>query len=141
MERTLSLIKPDGVKRNLIGEVIKRFENEGLKVIALKMLCLTKKEVKVFYAIHQGQPFFDELTNYMSSGPIVAMVLEGIDAIKRTRKVMGATDPNEASPGSIRAAFGINKGENTVHGSDSLQSAITEISFFFSQYEWQQGQR
>ncbi len=135
MERTLSLVKPDGVNRNLVGEVIRRFEKEGLKVLALKMLCLTKKQAEAFYAVHKGRPFFDELTAYMSSGPIVAMVLEGENAVARVREIMGATDPQEAAPGTIRADLGLNKGENTVHGSDSLENAAKEIAFFFSEHE------
>ncbi|MCD6319884.1 MAG: nucleoside-diphosphate kinase [Candidatus Desulfofervidaceae bacterium] len=141
MERTLSLVKPDGVSRNLIGEVIARFEKAGLKVVALKMLHLNKAQAEAFYAVHKGRPFFDELTTYMSSGPIVAMVLEGENAIARVREIMGATDPKEAAPGTIRADLALSKGENTVHGSDSPENAVKEISFFFSEYELKQGER
>ncbi len=141
MERTLSLVKPDGVKRNLVGEVISRFEKAGLKVIGLKMLRLTKTQAEAFYAVHKGRPFFDELTTYMSSGPIVAMVLEGEDAIAKVREIMGATDPKEAAPGTIRADLGLNKGENTVHGSDSPENAVKEIAFFFSENELIEGER
>ena len=135
MERTLTMIKPDGVNRNLIGEVINRFEKAGLKVVGLKMLHLTKRQAEEFYAIHRGKPFFDELTTYMSSGPVVAMVLEGENAVAKTREIMGATDPKEAAPGTIRADLALSKGENTVHGSDSLENAAIEIAFFFSQSE------
>jgi len=135
MERTLSLIKPDGVSRNLIGEVLRFFEKEGLKVVALKMLHLTKEEAERFYIVHKDRPFYDELTDYMSSGPIVALVLEGEDAIAKCRKIMGATDPAEAEEGTIRKTFALSKGENTVHGSDSPESAAKEIAFFFSDLE------
>jgi len=136
MKRTLTLIKPDGVNRNLIGEVINRFEREGLKVVGLKMLQLSKKQAEAFYAVHKGKPFFEELTKYMSSGPIVAMVLEGEeDVVFKVREIMGATDPKEATPGTIRADLGLSKGENTVHGSDSPENAAIEIAFFFGQYE------
>jgi len=135
VERTLSMIKPDGVARNLIGEVLSFFEKGGLKVVAMKMLRLTKEQAQAFYAVHQGKPFYDELTDYMSSGPIVALVLEGEDAIKRCREIMGATDPAEAAEGTIRKTFALSKGENTVHGSDSPESAAKEIAFFFSDLE------
>ncbi len=135
MERTLSLIKPDGVSRNLIGEVLRFYEKAGLKVVALKMLQLTKEEAQRFYIVHKDRPFYDELTDYMSSGPIVALVLEGEDAIAKCRKIMGATDPAEAEDGTIRKTFALSKGENTVHGSDSPESAAQEIAFFFSDLE------
>ncbi len=135
MERTLSIIKPDGVARNLIGQILSFFEKEGLKIVAMKMVHLTKEEAKRFYIVHRDKPFYDELTDYMSSGPIVALVLEGENAIARCRKIMGATDPAEAEEGTIRKAFGLSKGENTVHGSDSPESAAYEIPFFFSDLE------
>ncbi len=135
MERTLSLIKPDGVSRNLIGEVLTFFEKAGLKIVAMKMIRLTKEEAKRFYIVHKDRPFYDELTDYMSSGPIVALVLEGEDAIAKCRKIMGATDPAEAEEGTIRKTFALSKGENTVHGSDSPESAAREIAFFFSDLE------
>ncbi|MDL1956823.1 MAG: nucleoside-diphosphate kinase [Candidatus Desulfofervidus auxilii] len=135
MERTLVLIKPDGVERNLIGEIIKRFETAGFKIIGLKMLHLNKKKAEAFYAVHQGKPFFEELTEYMSSGPIVAMVLEGKNAVSKVREIMGATDPKEAAPGTIRADLALSKGKNTVHGSDSPENATIEIAFFFGQHE------
>ena len=129
------MIKPDGVSRNLIGEVLRFFEKEGLKIVAMKMLHLTKEVAKQFYIVHKDKPFYEELTDYMSSGPIVALVLEGEDAIARRRKIMGATDPAEAEEGTIRKTFALSKGENTVHGSDSPESAAREIAFFFSELE------
>ncbi len=135
VERTLSMIKPDGVARNLIGEVLRFFEKGGLKVVAMKMLRLSKEQAEAFYAVHKGKPFYEELTEYMSSGPIVALVLEGENAIKRCREIMGATDPAEAAEGTIRKTFALSKGENTVHGSDSPESAAQEIAFFFSALE------
>ncbi len=134
-ERTLSLIKPDGVKRDLIGEILRFYEKEGLKVVALKMLRLSKEEAKRFYIVHKERPFYEELTDYMSSGPIVALVLEGENAIAKCRQIMGATDPAEAEEGTIRKTFALSKGENTVHGSDSPEAAAQEIAFFFSDLE------
>jgi len=141
MERTLVLIKPDALKRDLVGEIINRFERQGLRLVSIKMLRLNESEAMAFYTVHKDKPFFKELVNYMSSGPIVAMVLEGEGAIGRVREIMGATDPNEAKAGTIRRDLGINKTENTVHGSDSKESAALEISFFFSQYELKKGER
>lgn len=135
MERTLVMIKPDGVERNLIGKIISIFEEKGLKVIALKKLRLSKKQAKAFYIVHKNRPFYESLTDYISSGPIVAMVLEGENAIKKVREIMGATDPAEAEEGTIRKLFGVNKEKNTVHGSDSPESAEKEIYFFFSESE------
>lgn len=135
VERTLVMIKPDGVERNLIGKVISIFEEHGLKVVALKKVRLSKEQAKAFYIVHKERPFYEDLTNYMSSGPIVAMVLEGENAIKRVREIMGATDPKEAAEGTIRKLFALDKEKNTVHGSDSPESAAKEIPFFFSEYE------
>ncbi len=135
MERTLVMIKPDGVERNLIGKIINIFEENGLKVIALKKVRLSKKQAEAFYIVHKERPFYDSLTTYMSSGPVVAMVLEGEGAIKKVREIMGATDPKEAKEGTIRKLFGIDKEKNTVHGSDSPESASKEIPFFFSDME------
>lgn len=129
------MIKPDGVSRNIIGEVLSFFEKGGLKIVAMKMLRLTKQQAEEFYIVHKGKPFYDELTDYMSSGPIIALVLEGEDAIAKCRKIMGATDPAEAEEGTIRKTFALSKGENTVHGSDSPESAAREIAFFFSELE------
>ena len=134
-ERTLSLIKPDGVRRNLIGEVIRRFESNSLKVVAAKMLWLSKKAAEGFYLVHKERPFYDSLTTYMSSGPIMAMVLEGDNAIRSNRELMGATNPAEASKGTIRADFGESIEYNVVHGSDSQASADFEIPYFFGSME------
>lgn len=135
MERTLSIVKPDGIKKNLIGEVIKRFESNGLSVVALKMLRLTKEMAKGFYIVHKDRPFYESLTDFMSSGPVVVMVLEGENAIKKVRDIMGATDPLKASPGTIRRDFASDVEHNIVHGSDSPESARFEIGYFFSSVE------
>ena len=135
MERTLSLIKPDGVQRGLIGEVIKRFEQAGIRIAAMKMLRLTREQARAFYAVHRERPFYDSLTQFMSSGPIVAMVLEGDDAIQKNRDIMGATNYRDAAPGTIRHDFARDIEKNIVHGSDSPQSAVSEMGFFFSQLE------
>jgi len=132
MERTLSIIKPDGVSRGLIGEVIKRFEKEGIKIVAMKMLHMSKKEAEGFYEVHKDKPFFDSLTTFMSSGPIVVMVLEGENVIQKNRDLMGATNYKEAAPGTIRADFATDIEKNVVHGSDSPENAQKEISYFFS---------
>lgn len=132
-ERTLSMIKPDGVSKNVIGEVLRRFESTNLKVIAIQMRTLTKKEAESFYAVHQERGFFDSLVTFMSSGPLVALVLEGEGAILKNRSLMGATDPKQAEAGSIRADLAGSIEENIVHGSDSKESADFEISYFFSQ--------
>jgi nucleoside-diphosphate kinase len=132
IERTLSLIKPDGVSRNLIGEVLKRCEASGLKVIALKMVRLTKEAAEGFYVVHKDRPFYHSLAESMSSGPIVAAVLEGDGAIAKYRELMGATDPKKAAKGTVRADLAVSLEQNTVHGSDSPQSAAFEISYFFN---------
>jgi len=135
MERTLVIVKPDGVRKGLIGEVIRRFEAEGLRVVALKMLRLTKGEAEGFYAVHRGKAFFESLTEFMSSGPVVVMVLEGEGVIARVREIMGATDPRKAAEGTIRRLYADNVQENIVHGSDSPESAAFEIPYFFSAIE------
>ncbi len=132
MERTLCMVKPDGVARGLIGEVIRRFEQAGLRVAALRMVRLDKREAEAFYAVHRGKGFFESLTTFMSSGPVVAMVLEGESAIRRVRDLMGATNPKDAAPGTIRAEYADEVEKNVVHGSDSPESAAVEIPFFFS---------
>jgi len=132
MEKTLSIIKPDGIRENIIGEIIKRFEQKGLRIAALKMLRLTKDEAERFYIVHKGKPFYDSLTSFMSEGPILVMVVEGEHAIKMVREIMGATNPKEAAPGTIRSDFASNIEHNIVHGSDSKKSAVYEIPFFFS---------
>jgi len=125
------MVKPDGVEKGLIGEVIKRFEAAGLRVVALKMVHLTRQDAEEFYAVHKEKGFFESLTRFMSSGPIVAMALLGEGAIKRTRDIMGATNPKDAAPGTIRADFADEVEKNIVHGSDSPENAAIEISFFF----------
>jgi nucleoside-diphosphate kinase len=137
MEKTLSIVKPDGVKKNLIGEVIKRFEQKGLRISALKMLTLSTEEAKGFYIVHKERPFFGSLTSFMSEGPIVVMVIEGEDAIRTVRDIMGATNYKDAAPGTIRADFASDIEHNIVHGSDSKESASFEIPYFFSSMEIQ----
>ena len=131
MEQTLILIKPDGVKRNLIGKVLARFEEEGLRIVALKMFQMSLELAEAFYAVHREKPFFASLCRYMTSGPIVAAVLEGEEAIGRVREIMGATDPKKAAPGTLRALYGLSVEENTVHGSDSPESAQREMDLIF----------
>lgn len=135
MERTLSIIKPDGVAKGLIGEVIKRFEKAGLRLVAMKMIWMSKKEAEGFYAVHRGKSFYDSLTNFMSSGPCVVMVLEGPQAISKNRELMGATNPKEAAPGTIRREFAASIEQNIVHGSDAPETAAFEISYFFNALE------
>ena len=135
MERTLSIVKPDGVRRNLLGEVIKRFEAHGLKVVALKMIWMDKKEAEGFYAVHRGKPFFESLTTFMSSGPSVVMVLEGEGAISKTRELMGATDPKQAKEGTLRRLFATHVEKNVVHGPDAPETAAFEINYFFNSLE------
>lgn len=135
VERTLSIIKPDAVARNLIGEVYARLERAGLRIVAAKMLHLTQEEAERFYAVHRERPFFSELVQFMTSGPIMVQVLEGDEAIDRNREVMGATDPRKAAPGTIRADFASEITENAVHGSDGPETARAEIAFFFSAME------
>ena len=135
MQKTLCLIKPDAVERNLVGPILAMIEKEGLTIVALKMLSLTKKEAEGFYAVHKERPFFGELTSYMCSGPIVAAVLEGEDAIARYRKLMGATDPAKADEGTIRKTFALNLEANSVHGSDASETAAFEIPYYFGALE------
>ena len=130
-EQTLSIIKPDGVARNLIGKIIGRFEEEGLRVAAMRRAWLSQQEAEGFYAVHKARPFFGELVQMMTSGPVVLMVLEGKNAIAKNREIMGATDPSKAAPGTIRKLFAKSIGENTVHGSDSAENAAIEIKYFF----------
>ncbi len=135
MQRTLSIIKPDGVKKNLIGQVVSIFEEAGLKIAAMKMKHLSRTEAEGFYHVHRERPFFPDLMEFMTSGPVVLMVLEGDRVIQRNRDLMGATDPAEAAAGTIRARWADNKQDNIVHGSDSEQSAQFEIGYFFSEIE------
>jgi nucleoside-diphosphate kinase len=134
-QRTLSLIKPDATRRNLTGAISAKLEGAGLRIVAQKRLRLTRAEAEGFYAVHRERPFFAELTEFMSSGPIVAQVLEGEDAIARNREVMGATNPAEAAEGTIRKDFALSIGENSVHGSDAPETAAVEIAYFFSELE------
>jgi nucleoside-diphosphate kinase len=134
-ERTLSIIKPDGVSRKLIGEVVKRLEGADLKILAMKMTKLTKEQAKGFYKVHKNKPFYESVTDFMSSGPCVLMVLEGEEGIKRYRKLMGATNYKEAEAGTIRRDFATDIERNVVHGSDSPETASFEINYFFSEFE------
>ena len=135
MERTLSIIKPDGTQRNLLGKIIGRFEEDGLRIAAMQMKWLSRQEAEGFYDVHRARPFFGELVDFMVSGPVVVMALEGDDAIVKNRKIMGATNPSEAAEGTIRRLFSQSIGENTVHGSDSPETAKAEIGYFFSETE------
>jgi nucleoside-diphosphate kinase len=135
LERTFSIIKPDGVEKNLVGEVYRRFEKAGLRIIAAKMLKLRQDQAEGFYAVHRERPFFADLVKYMTSGPVVVQVLEGENAIKLNRELMGATNPKQAAPGTIRADFADSIERNVVHGSDGAATAPVEISFFFSEAE------
>jgi nucleoside-diphosphate kinase len=137
VERTFSIVKPDAVARNLIGEIYSRFEKGGLRIVAAKMLRLTEEQAAGFYAEHDGKPFFSYLCSYMRSGPVMLQVLEGDDAIATNRRLMGATNPAEAAPGTIRADFAESIDANAVHGSDAPESAAREIAFFFSADELQ----
>jgi nucleoside-diphosphate kinase len=135
VERTLSIIKPDAVAKNVIGAIYSRFENAGLKIIAAKMMHLTREQAEGFYAVHKERPFFGELVSFMISGPVMIQVLEGEDAVAKNRELMGATDPKKAEPGTIRADFADSIDANAVHGSDSLENAKIEIDFFFKPEE------
>lgn len=134
-ERTLSIIKPDATRRNLTGKIVAKFEEAGLRVVASKRIHLSKAQAEQFYAVHKARPFFGELTEFMASGPVVVQVLEGEGAVLKNREVMGATNPKDAAPGTIRAEFAESVGENSVHGSDAPDTAREEIAFFFSGLE------
>ena len=141
MERTLSIIKPDGVEKGVIGQVIARFEKAGLKPVAMRLAQLSKAEAEGFYAVHKARPFFNSLVQFMTSGPVVLMVLEGEGAVMKNREIMGATDPKKADAGTIRKDFATDIERNTVHGSDSPENAKIEVSYFFPEieilrYEW-----
>lgn len=135
MERTLSIIKPDGVARNVIGKVIDRFEGNGIKIAAMKMIHMTKAQAEGFYAVHKARPFFPSLTAFMSSGPCIVMVLTGENVIQRNRDIMGATNYKEAAEGTLRRDFATDIEKNVVHGSDSPESAAFEIGYFFNSFE------
>jgi nucleoside-diphosphate kinase len=132
LERTLSIVKPDGVKGNLIGEVYRRFEKAGLSIVAARMLHLSQREAEGFYAVHRERPFFKDLVRYMTGGPVMVQVLQGEGAIQRNRDIMGATDPKKAAPGTIRADLAASIEQNVVHGSDAPETAANEIAYFFS---------
>ena len=134
-ERTLSIIKPDAVGNNLIGKILQRFEDNNLKIVASKMMHLSKEKAEGFYAIHKDKPFFDKLVNFMISGPVIVQVLEGDNAISKNREIMGATNPDEAKNGTIRKDFASSIDENAVHGSDALETANIEIKYFFDDSE------
>lgn len=133
VERTLSIIKPDAVAKNVIGQIDRRFEDQGLRIIAARMLHLSRDQAERFYEIHRSRPFYPALVDYMTSGPVLVQVLEGEDAIARNREIMGATDPHKAAPGTIRADFAESITRNAVHGSDAPETAVVEIAFFFGQ--------
>ena len=135
IQRTISIIKPDAVGKNVIGKIYSRFEDNGLKIVAAKMKHLSKEEAEGFYAVHKERPFFQDLVNFMISGPVMIQVLEGEDAVAKNRELMGATNPKEAATGTIRADFAESVGENAVHGSDSLENAALEIAYFFTEAE------
>ncbi len=135
MERTFVAIKPDGVERGLVGEIVSRFEKKGFKIVGLKMVEVSKEQAENHYAEHVGKPFFERLVNFLSSGPIVAIAIEGIDAVSEVRKMLGATKPQEALPGTIRADYAMVMESNIVHGADSVQSAQREISIYFNDNE------
>jgi nucleoside-diphosphate kinase len=132
LERTLSIVKPDGVQKNLIGEVCRRFEQAGLRIIAARMMQLSQRQAEGFYEVHRQRPFFGDLVKYMCSGPVLVQVLEGTDAVAKNRELMGATDPKKADKGTIRADFASSIEENVVHGSDSVDNAKIEIAYFFA---------
>ena len=136
MEKTFAIIKPDAVNRNMAGKILTRIEENGFQIIAMKKLWLTRKQAEGFYAVHKGKPFFDSLTNYMSSGPCMAMVLQKANAIASWRKLMGATNPANAESGTIRKDFAVDLEKNYVHGSDAPETAAYEISYFFSTLEF-----
>jgi len=135
MERTLSIVKPDGVKKGILGEVIRRFQEAGIRIAAIKMIHMTKAEAQGFYAVHKERPFFNSLTDFMSSGPCVVMVLEGDNVIRKNRDLMGATNPKEAAAGTIRRDFASDIEHNIVHGSDAPETAAFEIGYFFNALE------
>ena len=135
LERTFSIIKPDATRRNLTGAINKKLEEAGLRIIAQKRIHMTRAQAEGFYAVHKARPFFGELTEFMSSAPVVVQVLEGENAVAKNREVMGATNPKEAAPGTIRKEYALGIGENSVHGSDSLENARTEIAYFFKPEE------
>jgi len=135
VERTLSIVKPDGVRKNVIGEVYRRFEQAGLAIVAARMVRLSQAQAEGFYAVHRERPFFKDLVSYMTSGPVIVQVLEGDNAVAKHREIMGATDPKKAAPGTIRADLAESIEQNVVHGSDSVENAAREVAYFFAETE------
>ena len=135
VERTLSIVKPDGVRKNVIGDVYRRFEKAGLRIVAARMTRLSQAQAEGFYAVHRARPFFPDLVSYMTSGPVIVQVLEGENAVAKHREIMGATDPKKAAPGTIRADLAESIEQNVVHGSDSLDNAAREVAYFFAETE------
>lgn len=135
VQRTFVMIKPDGVRRGLIGEIIQRFERRGMKIVGMKLLKMSRETAEKLYEEHKGKSFYEELVNYITSGPVVCMVIEADDAVNVIRKMIGNTDPKEAPPGTIRGDYGLSKSENTIHASDSIEKAQREISIFFNEEE------
>ena len=135
IQKTLSIIKPDATKRNITGKINSKFEDAGIEIVAQKRVKLTKKNAEKFYGIHKDKPFFNDLVNYMTSGPVIIQVLKGENVVELNRKIMGATNPKEAEDGTIRKEFALNIEQNSVHGSDSIENAINEINFFFPETE------
>ncbi len=135
LERTLSIVKPDGVRKNVIGDVYRRFEQSGLRIVAARMMRLSQAQAEAFYGVHRERPFFRDLVSYMTSGPVMVQVLEGEGAVTKNRDIMGATDPKKAAPGTIRADLAESIEQNVVHGSDSLENASREVAFFFAETE------
>jgi len=133
VQRTFAFIKPDAVERNLVGRILARFEEEGFRIVALRMVRMTRSQAEKLYSVHVGKPFYKELVDYVTSGPVVLMVLEGEDAVKRVREIIGATNPREAAPGTIRAEYGLDVTRNTIHAADSLENAVREMMIFFTQ--------
>ena len=132
VQRTFAFIKPDAVERNLVGRILARFEEEGFRIVALRMVRMTRSQAEKLYSVHVGKPFYKELVDYVTSGPVVLMVLEGEDAVKRVREIIGATNPREAAPGTIRAEYGLDVTRNTIHAADSLENAVREMMIFFT---------
>ena len=133
VQRTFAFIKPDAVERNLVGRILARFEEEGLRIVALKMVRMTRSQAEKLYSVHIGKPFYQELVDYVTSGPVVLMVLEGEDAVRRVREIIGATNPREAAPGTIRAEYGLDVTRNTIRAADSPENAVREMTIFFTQ--------
>ena len=133
VQRTFAFIKPDAVERNLVGRILARFEEEGFRIVALRMVRMTRSQAEKLYSVHVGKPFYKELVDYVTSGPVVLMVLEGEDAVKRVREIIGATNPREAAPGTIRAEYGLDVTRNTIHAADSPENAVREMTIFFTQ--------